>query len=595
MLRRRSPLRGILVLVGLAAAAAGGMYVWRRTHLPVFFDNALTVPVTITVDGEAFPLAADSRVERALAAGTHTIRVTGPRGEIERYTAKIAPPDLDETFLGPGFYIYNVAETRVYQRESIGYTYKKDESAARYHRDVIGLQRFFHQDEVDFLFREPPKRIQGDGTDSVERKTAFNVDPGGLTSFGASRVDQDDLVTAEKALRKGLTLAPCDIDGRLSLVLLLELQKRQEEMLQVARGWTACPGIDPHRQYQEALRRAGRSAEVLAEYRARLDAHPEIGANHYLYARLLTDPEQQLAEYREAVRLEPGLARAHAGIGYVLLEREQHAEALEAFGRALAVPAHPADLHLAYAMAAVGAGSPGPADQVLQRTGAGPEDVWEARWLLALADGRFDDAQDLLNAHEDRDPDDTDVWKHRILLLRLAGRRELLDKELSRAAHREELAEDLATVHFDMALEEGRFRDAAAVVDREMAEDRAGANRVDRVYAAAALLLAGDRKAADERLGKLAAELAGEKDWSSRNTQAAGVLTTILDHPISAAEAIRRAAQVDFTVIPHAYFMLGVRAAAAGDAQAAHGFFARSRKTALDLELPYLAAQALAK
>ena len=599
MLQRRSPLRRILVLVSLAASAmlaAGGGVLWRRSHIPGFFDNALAVPVTITVDGAAFPVAADARVERSLAAGTHTVTVDGPKGEIERSSVKIPTPLLLEAFEDPGFFVYNVSELRVYEREVIGYTAKKNEHQQTYDRDVIGMQRFFGQSKVDFLFREAPRKIHGDDLAEVEQKTAFNTVPGGLVDYAAFRVTQDDLAGAEKALRRSIALEPCGDSATEALVPLLFLQKRTEEALAVARARTDCLGIEPHRSYQDALELAGRAAEARAAYKARLDAHPEVGANHYLYGRTLEDHDRQLAEFRAALRLDPGLARAHAAIGYVFLELERPAEALEALGRAVAIPGHPTDFYRTYAMAAVGAGALEPADRALQGAGGLAVDLWQARWLLALAGGRFDDAQDLLNAHEDDDPGDPDLWKHRILLLRLAGRREALDRELGRASLREDLASDLAAVRLDLALEEKRFHDAVVVVDQEMAKDGTGAGPLDRLYGAAAQLLAGDRKAAGERLARLAGDLSEgvQQDDLSQEARTAALLLEVLRRPVPADEAVRGAARLDFRTIPHAYFMLGVRAASAGDGKAARAFFEKSSKTALGLELPYLAARALA-
>src|SRR3954452_294151 len=91
--RRRPFLRGVLILFALAALGAGGKIAWRHTHLRVFFDNGLTVPVPIRVDGQPFPFAPGPHVERSLPPGEHEVTITGPAGEIERYTAEMhAPP-----------------------------------------------------------------------------------------------------------------------------------------------------------------------------------------------------------------------------------------------------------------------------------------------------------------------------------------------------------------------------------------------------------------------------------------------------------------------------------------------------------------------
>ena len=593
--RRRPILRGVLMLAGVAVLYTGGKIAWRLTHLPVFFDNGLTVPVTITVDGMAFPVAAGARVERSFLPGSHEVAVTGPAGEIERYIADMPAPRPQDAFDDPGFFVYDVSEIHAYRREEVSFAPKKEEHRMTYRSEVVGLQRFFAQDAVDYLFRQPPKSIPGDGTDSVERRTAFNLAPNGLVDYAEDRAGEGDFKEAEQALRKAIALSPCGELAWRTLLSVLWRQNRPEMALAAARAWTACPGVDPHRYYQENMRHAGQETAVLAEYRERLAAHPEVGANHYLYGRLLVDLDQQIAAYRAAVERDPSLARAQAALGTALLAEEKYAEALVVLGRALEIPSHPGDLSLTYAEAAVGAGDLGPADQKLkQRAGGKPGDVWLERWLLALAGGRFDDAQSLLNAHENEAPYDRETWRHRVLLLRLTGKREKLDRELTRAAHRDELARDLAQVRLDLALEEKRFRDAAAVVDKDMAALPGGPGALDRLYAAAALLVAGDGKAAEERLTRLAADLETHTPNPGRDTALAALLADALRHPPSQrppAEVIQEAARIDYQSLPHAYYILGLRATAAGDSGAARGFFAKSRKTALDLEFPYLAAR----
>src|SRR5205823_3628187 len=136
------------------------------------------------------------------------------------------------------------------------------------------------------------------------------------------------------------------------------------------------------------------------------------------YGRLLKELDQQIAAFRAAVERDPGLTRAQIALGTALLGKESYAEAFEALGHALELPDrpdhHPDDLYLTYAQAAVGAGTLGPADQELKKRSGGKtegvEAIAEARWLLALAGGRFDDALSLLNAHEDAAPHDSTVW-----------------------------------------------------------------------------------------------------------------------------------------------------------------------------------------
>ena len=444
-----------------------------------------------------------------------------------------------------------------------------------------------------------PEPAKGEASPAGVSGKSEPTAPDRLFDLAFVRYKQGNLVETEALLRQQIGLTPCHAGARRTLINLLNQMDRPKDALALAKDWvTACPdtSVEPHRAYQNAAVAAGQRDALLKDYQARLAAHPEIGANHYLYGRLLKDKAQALAEYDEAVRRDPKLAPAYAAKGFSLLGRERYAEALEALQSAIDLPEHDSQVSLLYARAAVGAGAVERAEVRLRRE-KDPEDpqaLWRARWILALAAGRFDDAERLF---DDRQPAETlspEDWDLRVQLARLAGKKPDLGKLLAGARLRKDLALSLAAVHLDQALVEKRFRDASAVVDKELPPVH-GRPTLSHVYAAAALLLAGDRQQADERLAELSAALGPERPGEFNLLSA---LTEALQRPVSeekpAADLIRAAGDADAELLPHVYFILGARAAATGDAAAARDFFAKSQKTALTLDFPYLAAKALA-
>jgi tetratricopeptide (TPR) repeat protein len=602
--RRRSPyLRGSLVLGGIVAALAGGAVYWQRTHVPVYFDNGLPTWVTVRVDGAAFTVAAGGREKRELAPGTHPLTVTGPRGEIERYAAQIPAQSSVDDLFGSRFFVYNVAEARAYARETVGYAERREDQS--YKPEILGLQRFFVQTGIDYTFEPAPEKIQAEKNSGAVRKVSFNVLPTGLNGLAVARFEEGNLAEAEKALQKALEIDPCERPARQSLVNLLNQVNRPQDAFAAAEGWIACPeaDVEAHRAYQEAALALGRREALLAEYRTRLAAHPEVGANHYLYARLLADKEQALAEYGKAVRLDPQLARAYYAMGSSLLGRERYGEALAALRRALGIPHHATDMDLIYALSAVGAGPAAlaPAEETLrqEKDPEEPDLLWRAHWVLALAGSRFDEAESLFKLRNPTDPLRPADWRLRIQLDRLAGHPREVEKLLTAARLRPDLAQLLTAVRLEQALAEKRFKDAADVVDKmDKVDDGTasadqGAQALYRVYAAAAVLLAGDRAGAEARLAKLDAELSARKTLTAELNLVRN-LVDALRHPVPADRLLQGLGDASFPYLPHAYFILGVRATAADDPAAAHEFFEKSRKTALDLDFPYFAAKGLA-
>lgn len=352
--KRLAALLGIVV--GVGALAAGGAAFWKQRHADLWFDNGLKQPVRVTLDGETFDLPAGPPVRRIVGPGDHPIVVADLKGkEIERFTARIPELDLVDALAADRFFVYDVAEAHVYQRETIGYA--AAEADQTYSRTLIAFQRFFEQDDVDFVFQPAPDSIKVDShATGTEKRVAFNVASLDVNQVGRIWFSEGKVKEAEDAFRRALAVQPCSAEAHGNLLRVLNAGGRHEEAAADARQWLSCPdaGVMAHREYQDAQLALGHGDDLLAEYQARLAAQPEGGVNHYLYGRILNDPERALPLYQEAVRREPGLWWALYAQGHVLLSLERDAEATEVLEQALRMPDHDPDIAVLYAMAAVG-------------------------------------------------------------------------------------------------------------------------------------------------------------------------------------------------------------------------------------------------
>ncbi len=584
----------LAMAVGGLAVVGLGMALWKQRHDDLWVDNGLAVPVRVTLDGETFALTPGAHVLRTVAPGDHPIVVTDVQGrEMERYNARIARLDLVDALVADRLFVYNVAEARAYQREEIGYAEAAENQT--YRQTIVAFQRFFQQDDVDFAFQKPPETIESSSGSKVETRVAFHpteldANQVAMVFFGEGKMDQ-----AMDALHRALKVEPCSTLVRSNLQHVLSSGQRHEEAEAEARKWIdACPdsGVEAHRAYQEARLALGRRDELLAEYKARLAAGTGNGANHYLYARLLNDPEQSMPHYQEAIRLKPGMSWGRVGLANDLMSLERDAEAAEHLEQALRAPDHDSSIPVMYAMAAIGAGSADHASEVLGSLGDDAEDpyLWQARWLLLLARGEYDAAAKQLQARTqetgDRDPE---TWRLKTQLLRLQRDEESLGKTLAEGRLLPGLRGLAATFRQERALAAGEWNEAAAALD---GLEPAEVSHADKLFAGLALLLSGDREKASQRLAALDAELA-ENEGDADNA-ALLVMTRHLEGRASADAVLDAARRAGFRMLPHAYFVLAGAREAAGDAAGARALYERSRRTAVDLDVPYAAAAARA-
>ncbi|HEX4494674.1 MAG TPA: hypothetical protein VIE43_03305 [Thermoanaerobaculia bacterium] len=391
-------------------------------------------------------------------------------------------------------------------------------------------------------------------------------------------------------MRKAVETEGCSSHGHGNLIQILLNEKQPDQGLIEARKWIAdCPdsGVVPHRAYQNAMLKLDRGEELEREYKARLDAHPEVGANHYLYVRLFNDPARTLPLYREAVRLDPGLSWAQAALGLELLKVEQDAEAADHLESSLRTPDHEPSFAVDYAQAAIGAGILPHAEEALNaapKIGGEDAELWKARWLLKLASGKYDEAERLLRGRtSEGEPDDEETWELRLQLAHLRGDSAEVTKLLLAGKRFQDNQGRMCALRMERALEAGNYAEAVRIVDSAKNDDP-----TLQLYTAAAQLMAGDRKGAETRLA--AVEAGFGESWSADLE-----LARYLRGQIKLESALMSSRAAGFQTLPHAYFLFGARAAADGDAAKARAWFEKSRATALDLDFPYFAAAALAK
>lgn len=584
-----------IAVVGIFVVGLG-MALWEQRHDDLWIDNGLAEPVRVTLDGETFPLAAGAHVLKTVAPGDHPIVVAGAQGrEMERYTARIARLDLVDALVADRLFVYNVAEARVYQREEIGYSERSENQT--YRQTLVAFQRFFQQDDVDFAFKKPPETIEVSSGTAVETRIAFNptdldANQVAVYFYGEGKLDQ-----AVDALHRALKAEPCSTLVRKNLQQILSSGQRYEEAEAEARKWVdACPdgGVEAHRAYQEARLTLGQRDQLLAEYQARLAAGPGNGANHYLYARLLDDPEQSMPYYEEAIRLAPAMSWGRVGLASDLMALERDAEAAEHLEQALQAPDLDSAVPMMYAMAAIGAGSADHASEVLRSLGEDDTEnsyLWQARWLVLLARGEYDAAAKQLQARTqetgDRDPE---TWRLKAQLLRLQGDQEALGKTLAEGRLLPDVRGSAATLRQERALGAGQWNEAAAALDGLEPEE---ISHADKLFASLALLLSGDLDKAEKRLVALDAELAANE--GDTDSEALLAMTRHLQGRASADEVLAAARRSGFRMLPHAYFVLAGAREAAGDTALAQILYERSRRTAVDLDVPYAAAAARAK
>lgn len=574
--RSSGGVRRIAIQVAAAVMAiALALAWWRQNHVAVYFDNALGRPLTLRLDGETFALAGRPPLLRELKPGRHRIVILdGPR-ELERFDAEVRRQRLDQALFAPRFYVYNTGGFGIYRRAKL--VYSTVESEQTYDETLFAFDRWIEQERVDFSFTPAPDELSASGGNKV--RTSFEVAHDlGFRELAFAWFSQGRSADAERALRKGLELAPCDDSTREDMVNLLNTVGDAARTLAEAKAWVAACGaesLQAHRVYQNVVLRDGDRVPLVGHYRERAAQQP-TAMNHYLYGRLLQG-EAAIAEHRAALRLDPKLVWPKVAVGHELLKLERDAEAYEVLAESLLAEEPHSNAASLFALAAVALQKQNAAlDKLVE---AKHLDTWEAHWILARSKRDWASANVYLTDKErgERTPET------RILRAKLdweaGGVRESILADLRRDEATRDAAELLA---IEDALENGRTANAVAIDAKWRKENGA---TIHSIYALQAAMLAKLPDVAEQaRLLRL--ELEGNR-----------TLLAILDAAegrIGEAAVRERLVDDDVHQLPHAWFALAVHAQMKGDRENATRLFRKASARALDRELPYRLAALMA-
>lgn len=589
---RRRSVAIVAAVVVLCIIGVGGYGWWKSTHVDVYFDNGVGRP--LQVEAGPLKLLLDGPPQlRTLPPGRHAVVVSERNGAIfENETLDIPSIGFFDAIFSDRAFIYDVAGAHVYLRQEIGYAEKESDST--YAETLIGGQRVYEVRDVDYIFTTPPQTISMDSSKRVETRRALVIaDSIGPVDYATVQSGQGKFSEARSALELALRLEPCDKYAWELRTQSWLLQGNVDKALEESRSWIArCPGVEPHRIYQEIRESRGERDAVVAEYRAALDRAPQSAAAHYLYGRIVGEPAVARSEFLTAAQLDPKLPWARSGLAHSYLMHEEFAPAFAEMQTALDLEkGEEAGFVLAYALAAVGAREFERAEKTLSGIISPPRSRYfaqQGRWTLLLARGAWGEAETMLQRLS-REVGAQSLRSEEMQLLELSGKSE----ELSRVVSLVE-KEDPATAvlkRFELAAVSG---DAAACALRlvEMEKTLPPDDLVTlRLYALATAYLEGNAGVATEQLARIRESVASEQTPADGKAN----LRLLLDAVTAArpADDVLRELRSndDVRMLKHVYFMLGAAAAQRGDKSAAKVAFDRSAATALDLTFPYLAAR----
>ncbi len=161
------------------------------------------------------------------------------------------------------------------------------------------------------------------------------------------------------------------------------------------------------RRYMELMKAQGYGRDAVAEFQARLAAHPNDALAHYLYGVALGDPATAKKEFERALELDPTQKFARQGLGSVAVAEGRYDDAIADYEAALVLDPGFAEVHNKLANLHAARGEAGEAKAAWKRAmEAAPADyhAWMNMGAVLSMEGDLAGAAELLAGAVKRAP-----------------------------------------------------------------------------------------------------------------------------------------------------------------------------------------------
>jgi hypothetical protein len=326
-----------LALFGVVAVLIGAVNAgFAMRYNTVQIANALPLPIQAQVGGAAPITVASGQVEKLRSkVGVQEVVIKAGARELERGKLEVRR--------GYDVNAWNVLGAGALYLEDVAYTAEKSTQTAPSHDEPV-----FHcgenevlQDGVNFAFTTPPQSISMGEHEQVAHRTHFALAefPPAFCVYKlgtAGKAAQAKTLASElaKAMNYEIGLVQTLAgffgprgEGAFALELLNTGRKQHDSE------------IEYQRSYQSQAIYEGRRAEIIDEYRARAQAHPDSADDAYLLGRILSGPEADRFVSDALVRFprHPYLLR---GAAYRAFWRGEYAETERCVDTLRTVDAH---------------------------------------------------------------------------------------------------------------------------------------------------------------------------------------------------------------------------------------------------------------
>lgn len=102
---------------------------------------------------------------------------------------------------------------------------------------------------------------------------------------------------------------------------------------------------EAHKEYMDIMLQQGKKAEILEEYQAKVQQHPDSEVYHYLLGRVLDDIDDQLFEFKKALEINPNYPWGHYGLGHVYFSKGMLSKAIAEYNKVIKIQPNHAAAH----------------------------------------------------------------------------------------------------------------------------------------------------------------------------------------------------------------------------------------------------------